>query len=378
MAVSNNFLERIEDITECPICCETFREPRVLPCIHTFCLTCLKEYGKDKNPGDGIACPVCRLVSTLPKTGFAGFPKNFFIDKLLEARNASDRRDSTKCDVCMCSRKMDGTGGEVNIASKYCAECQENMCDPCSQKHLSMKISKLHRMFPLGSLPDELQWKKLSKVACDQHAGEELKIYCWNCKQVGCLMCFVQLHQSHKCTDVNQVFDRMKDEIKNDLKDIDQLMLKVGRQFEELKTEQEQYLEKTDKMEKEIKKRGEEIKHLVDEHTDGLIKQLTSKKSQKLKAIETVRGELETQKIRLESFKRYSRVIVDQGVPVEVARCANDLKEKAKDLKNQPAIEIEKHADFVFKPADLSKFETEDSISNAEYTENIVGIITGK
>ena len=198
MAVSKNFWDKVCDITECPICCGTFTNPRVLPCIHTFCLECVGRYGEGKQAGEKMTCPLCRDVFKVPLGGFSSLPKNYFIEKLLEAQFSSNNGSSKACDVCTSARETDMTI-EVHAAIKFCVECHENMCKQCSLKHSNMKISKLHQLVTLDSLGNDGHTTESRKVACDQHMGEELKIYCSDCKQVGCLMCFVQQHSSHKC-----------------------------------------------------------------------------------------------------------------------------------------------------------------------------------
>ena len=58
---------KIKDITECPICTEVYSEPKVLPCIRTFYLKCLKGWSKDKKPGEQVSCPLCRKDLTVPR-----------------------------------------------------------------------------------------------------------------------------------------------------------------------------------------------------------------------------------------------------------------------------------------------------------------------
>ena len=92
-AASKKLSEQISDITECPICTETFTEPKVLPCVHTFCLKCLLQYGKHENndqPGDQLACPLCRTNFVIPPGGFTDLPNNFFINKLLLANQLTE------------------------------------------------------------------------------------------------------------------------------------------------------------------------------------------------------------------------------------------------------------------------------------------------
>jgi len=94
-AIQKNFFveKRISDITECCICIEVFTDPRVLPCQHTFCLQCLLNYGKDKQPGDNMPCPLCRKEFTIPADGLSGIQKNFFMEKRIS--------DMTECCICI-------------------------------------------------------------------------------------------------------------------------------------------------------------------------------------------------------------------------------------------------------------------------------------
>jgi len=80
MARQSSADKELDDMTVCPICTEVFTDPRVLPCIHTFCLKCLLNYGKDTQSGDSMACPMCRKEFTVPDDGLAGTQKNFFMD----------------------------------------------------------------------------------------------------------------------------------------------------------------------------------------------------------------------------------------------------------------------------------------------------------
>ena len=82
----------LADMTECPICTEVFTDPRVLPCIHTFCLKCLLDCGKGRRPGNSILCPLCRTEFTIPRDGLAATQKDFKTEKLLHVRKLSARQ----------------------------------------------------------------------------------------------------------------------------------------------------------------------------------------------------------------------------------------------------------------------------------------------
>ena len=68
------------DIFQCSICMDAFKNPKCLPCIHTFCLECLEKYGEDERPGDEMPCPICQQMFTIPAGGFKKLPNNIFIE----------------------------------------------------------------------------------------------------------------------------------------------------------------------------------------------------------------------------------------------------------------------------------------------------------
>ena len=82
-AANNSLLNKIADITECSICAEVFKEPRCLPCAHTFCLGCLEVYGKDVKPSSKALCPICRKKFVVPTGGWKNLPRNYIVEKLL-------------------------------------------------------------------------------------------------------------------------------------------------------------------------------------------------------------------------------------------------------------------------------------------------------
>ena len=69
-------LNSLSKIKECPICMQSFKTPKALPCLHTFCLDCLEKYGQDEIPSDKMSCPVCRQTFVITEEGFDKLPTN--------------------------------------------------------------------------------------------------------------------------------------------------------------------------------------------------------------------------------------------------------------------------------------------------------------
>ncbi|XP_012945499.1 tyrosine-protein kinase SRK2 [Aplysia californica] len=75
-----------EEFLSCKICLEPLRRPKALPCLHSFCELCLKDYVR-RNPGNRpgyFPCPMCRKSTHVPHLGVEGFPDNFVLLSLAD------------------------------------------------------------------------------------------------------------------------------------------------------------------------------------------------------------------------------------------------------------------------------------------------------
>ncbi|KAK7485144.1 hypothetical protein BaRGS_00023554 [Batillaria attramentaria] len=111
----------------CKVCCEVFTSPRLLPCHHTCCLSCLE--GLVASHGLSFPCPLCGERIGVPDGGVSAFQVNFYItERELElARKPGPRMCPThederlrflclQCDTVICRdcklTKHDGHSSE--------------------------------------------------------------------------------------------------------------------------------------------------------------------------------------------------------------------------------------------------------------------------
>jgi len=136
----------MDDVTQCPICTEVYRDPRGLPCLHTFCLKCIEGWSIGKEPGDQLACPLCRTQFILPRNGVTDLPKNFFIANFLQARESTsiDSKKTSPCEACSGGEDSEGT--VQNAASVYCVECEMKLCQICERGHKVIKTTRSHKL----------------------------------------------------------------------------------------------------------------------------------------------------------------------------------------------------------------------------------------
>src|SRR6218665_2640950 len=138
---------KLDNLTECCICLKTFIDPRMLPCIHTFCLQCLNDLADKSNKkaaGEEIPCPVCRKEFTIPRDGVHGIQKNFFMAGMTEVRNALNQSNvkGLLCDICKAN--YEGHAVKIAEATNRCSVCQKNLCDSCCKMHKTFKVSINH------------------------------------------------------------------------------------------------------------------------------------------------------------------------------------------------------------------------------------------
>src|SRR6218665_3502406 len=160
--VKSTTLTQLTEMTECCICLKTFTDPRMLPCIHTFCFQCLNDMvdKSDKKPGDKIQCPMCRKELTIPNDGVQGIQKNFFMAGMIEVR-------SIPCDVCKTNAC--GTKSNTSKATSRCLDCQENLCEVCSKMHQAFK-ERNHKVQKIdGEVGEEEAIKMFNVMNCDIH-----------------------------------------------------------------------------------------------------------------------------------------------------------------------------------------------------------------
>ena len=333
MASSKILREAVGDVTECPICTETMVDPRVLPCIHTFCFKCLDQLWKDKQPDVKVPCPMCRTEVVIPVEGVSSLPKKFFVEKLVGAQTLSKSENSAvMCDICMANE--DNVTSE-SVSEKFCIDCQQHICQRCLKLHSSMNSSKAHQVIPIGSKSTAtMEAVQYPETSCALHKGKGIEIYCIECEVAVCTICFNTKHNRHECSDIQSVVDDLNKRIKSNIKETRGIVVEADKQSKTLKKLMEDFDVSVKKARSEIIEGGENMKMLVDQHVQALLGELEDERTRKVKEFETVKEELLIQKLSLESFIKYSEQILEYAIPTEVASVAKDLSVRIRELEN--------------------------------------------
>ncbi|XP_029201172.2 E3 ubiquitin-protein ligase TRIM71-like [Acropora millepora] len=191
----------LKEEAECPLCLDTVKNPKTLPCLHSFCLECLDKVGNVARTQlqTTIKCPVCQTPFPIPHTDtFTNFPSSFYLNRLLDVLAVKDSSiKAQKCNSC----------DDNNPATSYCFVCQTFMCDSCVQSHQRFKATRGHR----NVLIDKLQAYDVQELIrrpamCSHqfHEGQPLEFYCEDCKVLICVKCSIVIHNRHSVTDTRK------------------------------------------------------------------------------------------------------------------------------------------------------------------------------
>ena len=172
----------------CPVCCELFKNPKFLPCHHSYCEQCLARMVVQYK----VICPECRKEAIVPPEGVKGFDSNFLVNRMLEdfiKTCTVEGMEEVKCSKC---------DGEDPVVV-FCPNCTSFLCQVCNEDHKHSFKSRSHGIVPLTepmSKKDVTIQPKPKAMMCKKH-DTELLFYCETCDQLVCMYCTVKDHNGH-------------------------------------------------------------------------------------------------------------------------------------------------------------------------------------
>ena len=147
----SDLIPDVASLLECGICLEEYEDPRALPCLHSFCLRCLKQHiSATKRTGGSFHCPKCRDKFTPPEGDVEKFPKNFFLNSLKDAPMSTSKHLEGPVVPTQCKFHK-------NKPDWYCQTCNLPGCAECM-----LRYHRLHETVEVANIACKLEPDLLS------------------------------------------------------------------------------------------------------------------------------------------------------------------------------------------------------------------------
>lgn len=272
----------IHHVLECSMCLEGFKEPKILPCFHTFCLNCLKAYVTVTANDNSFVCPLCRKAIDIPEGGVEEFQNNFYIQSI--------KTRKTDCDLCQ------------SPAVSLCTDCDESYCNTCMNAHTRMKISRDHRLVDLKMATDWSKIKFKKTTYCQYHSSEQVKIICKDCNELVCVICQLTKHDKHRCAGLAAEADERRKQLSTLTKQLSENVEQMSGQLEMLDKIETKYEQSAEKQKTELSKFADETVWKIHEKCRSLQLVLVERKKRSLKVIKTTRKVTKAKTIAAETL----------------------------------------------------------------------------
>jgi vacuolar-type H+-ATPase subunit I/STV1 len=161
---------------------------------------------------------------------------------------------------------------------------------------------------------------------------KSLKLYCFQCNEVICLMCFATSHQSHKCSEIDKVCDDFRTQMTGDIQNMSKTAKYCRDMIKEQEKKRDDFNEVVRGIEKKICDTAERMKQMIDSEKLKLLQELSTNKTDRLKQIQHVIDSVEQHAQFADSLAAYMEELRNKGTASAVAQQIRALHERADEL----------------------------------------------
>ncbi|NXW60761.1 TRI66 protein, partial [Eurystomus gularis] len=271
-------METLDLLRNCLVCRWDLRkrEPRMLPCLHSFCKDCLPDLvqGYSCIPTgyevlyEGIlCCPVCK------QTCFArDVVENFFLKDFPTGNSAMAK----SCSTCK----------EKRPAHSLCTSCNKWLCSSCTEEHRHGKEmgDRFLSVSLKGCTATENEASEFS-LFCPVHTQEPLKLFCETCDTLTCRSCLLTEHKEHRFRHLNEALQNQRVILENVITKVEEKKSRIQVSAKQIEDRLLEVKHLYKKVENQIKMAKMLLMNEINKRTNILLEQLdkiSSERKQKL------------------------------------------------------------------------------------------------
>ncbi|XP_013883337.1 tripartite motif-containing protein 16 [Austrofundulus limnaeus] len=269
----------------CSVCLGLLKDPVTIPCGHSYCMRCIKEFWDGEGHRRVYSCPQCRK-------NFAPRPllvKSTMLAELMEELKKSDQQaalcydgaEDVSCDVCSV-RKLK--------AVKSCLDCLASYCEKHLRPHHEAPPLQKHQLVEPS--------KKLQENICPRH-DEVMKIFCRTDQQCICYLCLMDQHKEHETVSAAAERAEKQKELEEIRQQIQQRIQEREKDVKLLQQEVEAINVSADKTEEDSEKIFTQLIRLIQKRSSDVKQQLRSQQETEVSRVKELQEKLEQEMTEL-------------------------------------------------------------------------------
>jgi hypothetical protein len=216
-----------ESLATCQRCNEIFDDPRLLTCLHSFCMKCIRDLINHGGTKLEIRCHVCKSTTEVPVGGIESIPPNLYLEHESIIARLEQRIVAPSLPDCEeCSRDP------VLKTLSFCCTCISFLCDKCHTQHVLSRKSHLHHRILLLDDTTNIKAKLRENLTflpttCPVHIRQEITFFCNDCELLICIQCALAKHPGHNLDDLQDFVTRQKNTFCEEVKDMPNIVGKL-------------------------------------------------------------------------------------------------------------------------------------------------------
>ena len=338
-------LEEMEKEITCAVCHEHYREPKILPCLHYYCIECLQRLAE--RVGQPVTCPECQRQAAFPLNDARQLPTPFFVHRMIDFYARMETAQGKKEALCeSCS------GGK---AEAFCRQCTEFICSECVKSHEKMKAFKGHEIASMEQLRvGGARESVVPPTKCKVH-DEILKLYCYTCSQLICRDCLIDDHADHDREFVKKAAPRCREKLRESAAPLQQATAEIIAAAADVQAAKREVAENLTSVSETICQSMDEMIATLQQRKQQLLAKASELAEEKL-------GALDTQEKSLNVSLAEARSLVDVverslhnasneellEMELQIAREVEEGCRKRQQVGLQPAAEANIGTDMTF------------------------------
>ena len=313
-------LHNLREEVSCPVCTNVYTDPKHLPCLHTFCLQCLKHWHTTSHGRDTIRCPKCQAISRVPESGdLKDLPTSFYLNGLIDVLAIKE---------CKTSQVRCGNCDKKSAESSYCFHCCVFWCDECIIGHNIIRSNKDHRVLALKDFQDkdyEDVMKRPAFCPKEDHNKEELKYFCKDCELPLCQICVTLDHGGHSIKLIKEEAERQKTEIKSFIEkqrhNLQAKMNAVSRLDEDCAT----LIQQGEDVMREIQTFVDNLIAVIEANKKNIFTEVEKETNKSIESITRRKTEIERQMTAMKSSLERAEILFTRSTNAEIVQLKKSL-----------------------------------------------------